>query len=97
MRAQVMSNLRRSSNDMHEVLEKIDGRQGTLGLMVNDPTLYNNATNLVGASGWGFSLLKGMYSLSHPFGTTASPSYVPATAETLRYPPDLGNAPPRAP
>jgi phospholipid/cholesterol/gamma-HCH transport system substrate-binding protein len=94
---QVMSNLRRSSNDMHEVLEKIDGRQGTLGLMVNDPTLYNNATNLVGASGWGFSLLKGMYSLSHPFGTTASPSCVPATAETLRYPPDLGNAPPRAP
>jgi phospholipid/cholesterol/gamma-HCH transport system substrate-binding protein len=94
---QVMSNLRRSSNDMHEVLEKIDGRQGTLGLMINDPTLYNNATNLVAASGWGFSLLKGMYSLSHPFGTTASPSYAPATAETLRYPPDLGNAPPRAP
>jgi phospholipid/cholesterol/gamma-HCH transport system substrate-binding protein len=91
---EVMSNLRRSSNDMLEVMDKINSRQGTLGLMVNDPTLYNNATNLVGASGWGFSLLKGMYSLSHPFGTTASPSYAPATTDTLRYAPDLGSGPP---
>jgi phospholipid/cholesterol/gamma-HCH transport system substrate-binding protein len=76
--SQVMSNLRRSSDDMREVLDKINSRQGTLGLMVNDPSLYNNATNLVSANGWGFSLFKDVYSVSHPFSTTASPSYAPS-------------------
>jgi len=47
---QVMSNLRRSSDDVREVLDKINGRQGTLGLLVNDPSLYNKTTNLVSAS-----------------------------------------------
>ena len=89
---QVMSNLRRSSDDMREVLDKINGRQGTLGLLVNDPSLYNKTTNLVSASGWGFSLFRGAYSLTHPFGTTASPSYAPA--EPLNYSPEVNSAPP---
>jgi phospholipid/cholesterol/gamma-HCH transport system substrate-binding protein len=91
---QVMSNLRRSSVDMHEVLDKINGRQGTLGLLINDPSLYNRTTNLVSANGWGFSLLRGVYSVSHPFGTTASPSYAPAPAEPMNYSPAVGSAPP---
>lgn len=91
---QVMSNLRRSSVDMHEVLDKVNGRQGTLGLLINDPSLYNRTTNLVSANGWGFSLLRGVYSVSHPFGTTASPSYAPAPAEPMNYSPAVGSAPP---
>ena len=81
---QVMSNLRRSSDDMREVLDKINGRQGTLGLLVNDPSLYNRSTNLVSASGWGFSLFRGAYSLAHPFSTTASPSYLAGRTAELQ-------------
>ncbi len=77
---QVMSNLRRSSEDLREVLDKVNSRQGTLGLLVNDPTLYDKTTNLVNASGWGFSLFRGAYSVAHPFSTTASPSYAPPPA-----------------
>ena len=44
---QVMNNLRRSSNDMREVLDKVNSRQGTLGLLINDPSLYNETTNLM--------------------------------------------------
>jgi phospholipid/cholesterol/gamma-HCH transport system substrate-binding protein len=90
----VMSNLRRSSDDMREVLDKINGRQGTLGLLINDPSLYNKTTNLVSASGWGFSLFRGVYSVAHPFGTTASPSYAPPPSEPLNNSPAVGNAPP---
>ena len=90
----VMSNLRRSSEDMREVLDKINGRQGTLGLLINDPSLYDKTTNLVSASGWGFSLFRGVYSVSHPFGTTASPSYAPLPAEPMNYSPAVGNGPP---
>jgi phospholipid/cholesterol/gamma-HCH transport system substrate-binding protein len=94
---QVMSNLRRSSDDMREVLDKINGRQGTLGLLINDPSLYDKTTNLVSANGWGFSLLRGVYGVSHPFGTTASPSYVPAPPpESLNYSPAVNSAPPAA-
>jgi ABC-type transporter Mla subunit MlaD len=92
----VMSNLRRSSDDMREVLDKINGRQGTLGLLVNDPRLYNNATNLVSANGWGFSLFKDVYSVSHPFSTTASPSYAPPVSAPPNYSPATGTAPPAA-
>jgi phospholipid/cholesterol/gamma-HCH transport system substrate-binding protein len=90
---QVMRDLRRSSDDMREVLDKVNGRQGTLGLLVNDPSLYDKTTNLVSASGWGFSLFRGAYSVAHPFSTTASPSYAPP-AEMLNYSPAVGSAPP---
>jgi phospholipid/cholesterol/gamma-HCH transport system substrate-binding protein len=93
---QVMSNLHRSLEDMREVLDKVNSRQGTLGLLVNDPTLYDKTTNLVSASGWGFSLFRGAYSVAHPFGTTASPSYAPPPAETLNYRSAGGGAPPAA-
>jgi len=67
----VMRDLRRSSIDLRETMDKINSRQGTIGLLINDPTLYNKTTNLVSANGWAFSLLRGMYSVSHPFSTTA--------------------------
>ncbi|HVA40490.1 MAG TPA: MlaD family protein [Candidatus Binataceae bacterium] len=89
----VMSNLRRSSDDMREVLDKVNSRQGTLGLLVNDPSLYDRTTNLVSANGWGFSLFRGVYGVSHPFGTTASPSYAPPTTEPSNYSPAVGGAP----
>ena len=92
----VMSNLRRSSDDMREVLDKINSRQGTLGLLINDPSLYDKTTNLVSASGWGFSLFRGVYSVSHPFGTTASPSYAPPPSEPMNYSPAVNSAPPAA-
>jgi phospholipid/cholesterol/gamma-HCH transport system substrate-binding protein len=92
---EVMSNLRRSSGDMRQVLDKINGRQGTLGLLVNDPTLYDKTANLVDASGWGVSLFRGIYSVSHPFGTTSSPSYAPAL-EPQNYTPAVNSAPPPA-
>jgi len=95
--SRVMRNLDRSSNDLRDVLDKIDSRQGTLGLLVNDPSLYNKTTNLVSASGWGFSLFRGAYSLTHPFGTTASPSYAPVLAapvsDTPAYNPAAGALP----
>ena len=93
---QMMGNLRRSSDDMRQVLDKINGRQGTLGLLVNDPALYDKTVNLVNANGWGFSLFRGIYSVSHPFGTTSSPSYAPALAEPLNYTPAVNSAPPPA-
>jgi phospholipid/cholesterol/gamma-HCH transport system substrate-binding protein len=93
---QVMSNLRRSSQDMREVLDKVNSRQGTLGLLVNDPALYDKTTNLVSASGWGVSLFRGVYSVAHPFSTTASPSYAPPPTESLNYSPAVGSAPPAA-
>ncbi len=90
---QVMRDLHRSSEDMREVLDKINSRQGTLGLLVNDPALYDKTTNLVSASGWGFSLFRGAYSLTHPFSTTASPSYAPAPpSESTNYSPAVNSA-----
>ncbi len=91
---EVMSNVRRSSEDLRDALDKIDSRQGTLGLLINDPTLYNRTNNLVSANGWAFSLLRGAYSVTHPFGTTASPSYAPPSNGALNYTPENASAPP---
>jgi len=71
---QVMGNLHRSSDDLRQILDKINSGQGTMGLLVNDPALYNNAARLVNTNGWGVSLLKGLYSVAHPFSSTTSPS-----------------------
>lgn len=90
---ELMSNLRRSSDDMRQVLDKINSRQGTLGLLVNDPSLYNKTTNLVSASGWGVSLFKGLYSVSHPFSTTSSPGYSSPPGEAHNYTPAISSAP----
>lgn len=92
---EVLGNLQRSSDDMRQILDKVNDGQGTLGLLVNDPSLYNKTTNLVGASGWGVSLFKGLYSITHPFSSTSSPSYV-TPARAVNYSPVNGatGAPP---
>lgn len=74
--ARVMDNLdrsseqlARSSKDLAEVMRKINDGQGTLGLLVNDPSLYRQTQSLLGgdSSGWGLSLLRGLYGITHPF------------------------------
>ncbi len=71
---QVLPNLRASSADLHDILRKINTSQGTLGMMVNDPTLYVELKQLFsGGGGWAFSLLRALYSISHPFAEPASP------------------------
>ncbi len=68
----VLPNLRQSSRDLKDVLQKINSSQGTAGLLVNDPALYNRLTGFMdNGGGWGIRLVNGLYDLTHPF---ASPS-----------------------
>ena len=68
----VLPNLRQSSRDLKDILQKINSRQGTVGLMVNDPRFYNQLTGFMDNSGgWGMRLVNGLYDLTHPL---ASPS-----------------------
>jgi phospholipid/cholesterol/gamma-HCH transport system substrate-binding protein len=68
----VLPNLRQSSRDLKDILQKINSSRGTVGLMVNDPTLYNRLTGFMDNSGgWGIRLVNGLYDLTHPL---ASPS-----------------------
>lgn len=69
---QVLPNLRASSADLHDILHKINTSQGTLGMMVNDPTLYVELKALLAnGGGWAFSLLRALSSISHPFNGPA--------------------------
>jgi len=70
----VPPNLRQSSHDLKDILQKINSSRGTAGLLVNDPTLYNQLTGFMdngGGCGWGARFINGFYNLTHPF---ASPS-----------------------
>lgn len=64
----VMANLRSSSQDLSQILHKINSGQGTVGKLVNDPTMYNAVSGMLSSSGgWGFSLMRGFYNVFHPF------------------------------
>ena len=68
----VLPNLRRSSHDLKDILQKINSSQGTAGLMVNDPTLYNQLTGFMdNGGGWGLRFINGFYDLTHPFASPA--------------------------
>ncbi len=68
----VLPNLRQSSRDLKDILDKINSSRGTVGLMVNDPRFYNQLTGFMDNSGgWGMRLVNGLYDLTHPM---ASPS-----------------------
>lgn len=69
---QVLGNLRRSSDDMRQILDKINDGQGTLGKLINNPELYDRGASLVEASGWGVSVIKGLYGITHPFSSTTA-------------------------
>ena len=67
---QLLANMQASLADMKDILRKIDDGQGSVGLAVNDPSLYYDAKNFLGGNGsigWGVRMLNGLYSLTHPF------------------------------
>jgi phospholipid/cholesterol/gamma-HCH transport system substrate-binding protein len=67
---QLLGNMQTSLADMKDILHKIDAGQGSVGLAVNDPTLYYDAKNFLGGNGslgWGVRMLNGLYGLTHPF------------------------------
>ena len=73
---QILANMLQSSRDLRDILHKINTGQGTVGLAVNDPTLYRDATSLMsGSAGWGIRVMNSLYSLTHPF-------YEPTSAPT---------------
>ncbi|HUO03713.1 MAG TPA: MlaD family protein [Candidatus Binataceae bacterium] len=79
--ADVLANLRSSSRDLNGILRKINAGQGTAGLIVNDPKLYNQLTGFLDSSGgWGIRLVQGLYNLTHPF---ASPQPGPTTQQVM--------------
>jgi phospholipid/cholesterol/gamma-HCH transport system substrate-binding protein len=69
----VLPNLRQSSRDLKDILQKIDSGRGTAGLLVNDPTLYNQLSGFMdNGGGWGIRLISGLYDLTHPFASPSS-------------------------
>jgi len=89
---QLLANMQTSLADMKDILRKIDDAQGTVGLAVNDPSLYYDAKDFLGGNGsigWGVRMLNGLYSLTHPFSR-------PSTAEPIGASP-VSAADPRSP
>jgi phospholipid/cholesterol/gamma-HCH transport system substrate-binding protein len=84
---QLLANMQTSLADMKDGLRKIDDGQGSVGLAVNDPSLYYDAKNFLGGNGsmgWGVRMLNGLYSITHPFagsspGATITASPLSAT------------------
>ena len=68
----VLPNLRQSSRDLKDILQKINSRRGTAGMLVNDPTLYNQLAGfMVNGGGWGIRFINGFYDLTHPLASPA--------------------------
>jgi len=95
---EVLSELRQSSHDLQEILDKINAGQGTAGALINDPTLYYQAQGLLAGGGWGFSIMRGLYTITHPFtrpGTSSPAQPVPAEINATRsVPSDPALSPP---
>ena len=93
---EVLANLKQSSNDLKEILYKINASQGTAGLIVNDPTLYYDMKSVFGGgSGWGLWLYERVRGVLSPFSSPESE----ATPMSPAPPPQLGSAlmPPLSP
>ncbi len=43
----VINSLKKSTNKLNDLLEKVDNKDGTIGLLMNDKALYNNLINAV--------------------------------------------------
>ena len=43
----IINSLKKSTNKLTDILEKVDNKEGTVGLLVNDKQLYYNLTNAV--------------------------------------------------
>ena len=67
---QLLANLQAALAEMKDIMRKIDAGQGSVGLAVNDPSLYYDAKSFLGGNGsigWGVKMLNGLYSVTHPF------------------------------
>ncbi|HLX36811.1 MAG TPA: MlaD family protein [Candidatus Binataceae bacterium] len=87
---QLLANMQTSLADMKDILRKIDAGQGSVGLAVNDPTLYYDAKNFLGGNGsigWGVRMLNGFYSLTHPFNRPQSTQSIATTPMNGADPP----------
>jgi phospholipid/cholesterol/gamma-HCH transport system substrate-binding protein len=87
---QLLANMQASLADMKDVLRKIDDGQGSVGLAVNDPSLYYDAKNFLGGNGsigWGVRMLNGVYSLTHPFSRPSTAEPVAASPMSAANPP----------
>ncbi|HSY78996.1 MAG TPA: MlaD family protein [Verrucomicrobiae bacterium] len=66
----VLPDLRQSSHDLKDILQKINSGKGTAGLMVNNPALYNQLTSFMdNGGGWGIRFINGFYNLTHPLAS----------------------------
>jgi phospholipid/cholesterol/gamma-HCH transport system substrate-binding protein len=99
---EVMANLQASSHDLREILHKINTGQGTVGLMVNDPTMYREVTGfLADGGGWALRMSRGLYNLTHPFAPPSSeialPVMTPVQSTTDSLMPAISSEPSQAP
>lgn len=95
---EILKDSRESIRQLEQILTKINSGQGTLGKLVNDPSLYYQAKSVLGGGGWGTSVLRGLYGITHPF----SDSQEPGAGNRQAMPPSdhpfpEGNAPAGAP
>jgi phospholipid/cholesterol/gamma-HCH transport system substrate-binding protein len=94
---QLLANMQTSLADMKDILRKIDAGQGSVGLAVNDPTLYYDAKNFLGGNGsigWGVRMLNGFYSLTHPFNRPSTQSIATTPMNAADPPAAQSNASP---
>jgi phospholipid/cholesterol/gamma-HCH transport system substrate-binding protein len=87
---QLLANMQTSLADMKDILRKIDAGQGSVGLAVNDPSLYYDAKNFLsgnGSIGWGVRMLNGLYSLTHPFSRASTAAPITAAPMSVADPP----------
>lgn len=71
---QVMANVSASTFDLREILHKINTGQGTVGKLINDPSVYYQVNEMLATSGgWGLSMMNGLYGLTHPFAPPIQP------------------------
>jgi len=87
---QLLGNMQASFTDMKEILRKIDDGRGSVGLAVNDPTLYYDAKNFLGGNGsigWGVRMLNGLYSLTHPFSRASAAEPIAVSPVNAAEPP----------
>jgi phospholipid/cholesterol/gamma-HCH transport system substrate-binding protein len=97
---QLLANMQASLTDMKDILRKIDDGQGTVGLAVNDPSLYYDAKNFLGGNGsigWGVRMLNGVYSLTHPFSRPSTAEPIAASPVSAADPPAPQASPSPAP
>jgi phospholipid/cholesterol/gamma-HCH transport system substrate-binding protein len=81
----VLGNLRTSSRDLKDILHKINASQGTAGMLVNDPTLYNELRDVLeDGGGWGIRFVRSMYLMTHPFAGPIPSSPTQAVSTTAQ-------------